>query len=395
MVKNSRGFTLVELIISMSILSTVFFIGHKVVNGTNTSIKNQQVIASGQSSINIINKYLTKDLENIPNDKNNGINKVVESEDDKSLRYYYSIKTNGVQESVDKSGNPIIIKVIKYEVEVNKEKNFYSVNRKTYSEESDSLHKNDINIIVNQQLKYQSEEIPFEITKNDAVYTVKTIYTEGDTKSIDNYKNKEYKFDVRSRIELVSVNDEDSEMSTRPPELEELPNTELKSYGSLGFWASNYEKPTTDGKNLYMWSDKKGSGQVDKFGDNRFNVTNTHSIYAFLNPGDSGNKSENEIDMSNMSESKYQSPKVEVSKIIVYLVDDAELSDFSIKIERNGNDKNLQEMNSDNEEWESISEKIRKKIYTIPNGNKVIGIEISGKLEITGNSGYVYIVYGN
>ena len=65
--RNNKGFTLLELLISIFILTTVIFLGYRVINKSTIDIKNQSNINKGQLTVNDMNKYLTKDLERARN----------------------------------------------------------------------------------------------------------------------------------------------------------------------------------------------------------------------------------------------------------------------------------------------------------------------------------------
>ena len=65
--RNNKGFTLLELIISIFILTTVIFVGYRVINKSTIDIKNQGNINKGQLTMNDMNEYLTKDLERASN----------------------------------------------------------------------------------------------------------------------------------------------------------------------------------------------------------------------------------------------------------------------------------------------------------------------------------------
>lgn len=58
--KNNKGFTLLELLIA---ITTVIFIGYKVIDKVTIDSKNQGNINRGRLTMNNINEYLTKDLE--------------------------------------------------------------------------------------------------------------------------------------------------------------------------------------------------------------------------------------------------------------------------------------------------------------------------------------------
>ena len=60
--RNNKGFTLLELMISIFILTIVIFIGYRVINKSTIDIKNQSNINQGQLTVNDMNEYLTKDL---------------------------------------------------------------------------------------------------------------------------------------------------------------------------------------------------------------------------------------------------------------------------------------------------------------------------------------------
>ena len=65
--RNNKGFTLLELLISIFILTTVIFLGYRVINKSTIDIKNQSNINKGQLTVNDMNEYLTKDLERARN----------------------------------------------------------------------------------------------------------------------------------------------------------------------------------------------------------------------------------------------------------------------------------------------------------------------------------------
>ena len=64
---NNKGFTLLELLVSIFILTTVIFLGYRVINKSTIDIKNQSNINKGQLTMNDMNEYLTKDLERASN----------------------------------------------------------------------------------------------------------------------------------------------------------------------------------------------------------------------------------------------------------------------------------------------------------------------------------------
>lgn len=158
---NNKGFTILEVIIAIAILSVVVFVGYRVINGSNKSINSQQVTTNGQLGVNNINKYLTKDLEN------SDINKFkkIEYENEEAPGYEYHIGS------------------IIYKVSKNTEKKTYNITRINNSEE--------IQLISNQPI---SSDTPLEITKDNtdkSIYHVKVDYKEK--------KSKIYEFSVTPR----------------------------------------------------------------------------------------------------------------------------------------------------------------------------------------------------
>ncbi|MGL5713107.1 MAG: PulJ/GspJ family protein [Paraclostridium sp.] len=159
--KSNKGFTILEVIIAMSILSVVVFVGYRVINGSNKSINSQQVTTNGQLGVNNVNKYLTKDLEN------SDIESFKELDDTNLTlsEYEYNIGS------------------IIYRVNKNTVKKTYTITRINSSEE--------IQLISNQPI---SSNAPLEITKDNtdkSIYHVKVDYKEK--------KSKIYEFSVTPR----------------------------------------------------------------------------------------------------------------------------------------------------------------------------------------------------
>ncbi|MDU7904806.1 MAG: type II secretion system protein, partial [Peptostreptococcaceae bacterium] len=62
MEKGSRGFTLIEVIIALAIISIVSFIGYQVINKTNALSKDQLLTSDMQNGVNNLKRYMTKEL---------------------------------------------------------------------------------------------------------------------------------------------------------------------------------------------------------------------------------------------------------------------------------------------------------------------------------------------
>lgn len=188
--KNSnKGFTLVEIIIAIAIFTVVITLGYNLVNDTNKSVAASKITIEGQSSANIVNKYLTKDLE-----KSDPNNFIMPTQDQiNSGTYRYIIKTNGFYE------NNHNLLYIKYTVNVGGNK--YSITRETYENQDDlnrNISKSSIDIIKNQPID-NSNNKPFEIMKSSQsdIYTVSMQYKDKN--------NKIYTFNVSSRHNEFAV----------------------------------------------------------------------------------------------------------------------------------------------------------------------------------------------
>lgn len=62
-IKYNKGFTLLEVLIAISILTIIIFIGYRIIDKSTIAVKNQGNINQGQLTMNDMNRYITKDLE--------------------------------------------------------------------------------------------------------------------------------------------------------------------------------------------------------------------------------------------------------------------------------------------------------------------------------------------
>ena len=94
---RNKGFTLIELIIAISIFSTILLLGYKVIDGTSISTKKQSEIFNEQQVTNLLNKYFTKDIEKaisiefINIDKSGNV--IIRNSADDEYSYGYLLKT--------------------------------------------------------------------------------------------------------------------------------------------------------------------------------------------------------------------------------------------------------------------------------------------------------------
>lgn len=198
---NRKGFTLVELMIAISILGIVFSIGYGIINSSNKYIKEQSDIFSGQMSVNTAFSFITKDLEQsksfegpldmsgrlLDESRNELQNLVNRTYTTKTEEYYYKIITN------DTVSTTIEYKVIIHKDE-QRNKYDYDVVRKKISgsnvEEVEILSKQPINFSDNGL--DVTIEIPYTIKQNLNNFHVELGYEH-------NGKQNRYKSSASSR----------------------------------------------------------------------------------------------------------------------------------------------------------------------------------------------------
>lgn len=209
MKKNNKGFTLIELIIAISILGIVTTIGYTTLNNTNNSISEQKIVTAGQLDINLVNKYLTKDLEQCKtfNGPINIYNKP------SNIKSAYKFELN---EGTNK---------IEYEV------NIFEENGKDYYKLSRISNQSNIDIISKQR---SNEVNPVKIKNelSDSVFDVEIEYIEDEGKN-----SKAYEFTVASIVSDIIIAQNVPQIDTS------------KNRGSIGF---QFYNPEIDGKNIQI-----------------------------------------------------------------------------------------------------------------------------------------------
>ncbi|MFI3210541.1 MAG: prepilin-type N-terminal cleavage/methylation domain-containing protein [Peptostreptococcaceae bacterium] len=152
MPKNNKGFTLLEVLVVISILTIILFIGNKMMIDVVTFRSDQRTKTEEMSNITLAKKYLTNDLK-----ASKSIEKVsdyiwkIKNSNDEDITYYISLNLNEKKYSLDRVQNG-----------------------------------NSIQIISEQ--KYYAEPL-FNITEKDSLYTVELFM-----------KENNYKFEVMKRI---------------------------------------------------------------------------------------------------------------------------------------------------------------------------------------------------
>lgn len=420
---NDKGFTFLELLVSIFIITTVIFIGYKIINKSTKSIKEQGNINRGQLTMNDINKYLTNDLEQAKS-----IKLLLDKDGDENTYDYELVadtKNEEIQGINDKNDvlEKGIIDVIKlYENNISKFNYKYIIRDNRESDSDDiytayeikirkenknvkytisTIDKNGVKIDFTKNKDIKGKNLPFKITGNNP-YKV----TVGYESKKDNF-NK-YEFEVVSRLnEIIAGN---VEKPINPPK-EDIPHPDdidKEKSLAIGFWAA--DKSKSQGQNgsykdsLYTWIDNDG-----KFGPQDLRNQEEFYIKGDNDNGNSGHSNAyigyNLDYQNNQAEVHNTSSKASnIDKIKIYVSPYATLKDIKIKfnhavfsgVKEVGKYDNLIASNgkyilqgNKNGTWYEV-------IFTKHNNNKANFI-IEGKLFIDKekvSSGYGMIVYG-
>lgn len=411
--RNNKGFTLLELLISIFLLTTVIFIGYKVLDKSTMDITNQGNINKGQLTMNDMNEYLTKDLEQASsialflNGENIADTMVVDNnreeynreekqdilkekatylrnELDKLLvgdKFTYSYRIR-FKEHENNENNPYRIS---YNVDITKDKNNYkySISRK---EEKDKVL---INFINDERLK--EKELPFTIEGNSP-YSVTLGYNGKNNKFV------KHEFTVTYRLNEIT-----NDNNTIPPEQEAPPSVEdikppeewedkpnqVMDYNVIGFWTADANKKTED--NLYTWVSTYGEILGEAYADQINGKNDKFNIEGFARPENKGqtasyigyNTIDKDKDWKGQVRDVYIGEK-NIVKISIYVSPHTKLEKF--KIQKLQGNANIQISETLNEGWHHCT------IAT----NSQVSFEFKGELSIDKskvNSGYAYVVY--
>lgn len=211
-IKNQKGFTLIELIIAIIIMSIVIGLGYNVVNKITVTSKSQSKVTDNQLNANLINKYVTKDLEGCKTFKGPAESSVAGE--------YEFIINEGSNE-------------IKYKVstELKGSKEVYNLTRYNNGTELD--------LITNQP---KISERPFfisETEENENLYLVQ----------LDNIKESsgKYEFEVSSRVmvsssESIEMPSTDPQKPITPVDPEVKPEDIFQELHKASFWVNSLSK---------------------------------------------------------------------------------------------------------------------------------------------------------
>lgn len=193
--KFNRGFTLIELIISMAILNIVIFFSYNMINNINTMFDTQLYTTNHQVSTNNLNKFLSRDIQYSVNvegpifstNKSDGSEYTLNNIDkNDEVNYEYKITTNQNKEVV-------------YIVSIKDGK--YSICRYDYN--GVSLEFVDNYKLIEDGNNLKAPLVIEQSLNNELLYYV-------NLQSMDK-KNNEYSFQVTSRYQSGSISgDSDS-----------------------------------------------------------------------------------------------------------------------------------------------------------------------------------------
>ena len=213
---NNKGFTLIEVIISMAIMTSIIFIGYQVINKTDSLRKDQMIVSNIQNGANNLKRYISKDLKES--------NSVYIKYGEKNIDLNQSEKVNNLYKTIQNEINEKNHTEYEYLININEKKIYYIVkvikveNKKLYSIYREE--KVNFSLIENQPLSHNI--IPLKITEKDGLYDVQLNYIKDNTKV--------FSFDVYNL--LVAYNDEDKHKPTNP----EVPDIGVSSQ-SKGYFA--------------------------------------------------------------------------------------------------------------------------------------------------------------
>ena len=202
---NKKGFTLIEVIIALAIMTTVIFLGYTVINKVQVVSKDQFQISDVQNGFNNLKRYISNELKLSEDAQLKYDDKVISVGDVNERNYGYitdkiefvSTDKNFTYDYVIKSDN----KTVYYNISIYKKgnKKLYSIDRVD--------GKVQMNLIINQPLS--DGLMPLKIVRKDNLYDVELNYIKQNTKI--------YSFDVYSRKSGFGESDNNNPVGPEEP----------------------------------------------------------------------------------------------------------------------------------------------------------------------------------
>lgn len=248
--KNNKGFTLIEVIIAISIMSIVIGLGYNVVNKVNSATQEQAKVSENQLNANLINTYLTKDLESC---------KTLDGPEESNIGQEYEFIIN-------EGNNEIIYKVL---ISQKENQEIYNLTR--------SNNGSEIDLVTNQP---KVSEKPFFISKKEG-------YTDLYIVELDSIKESlgKYKFEVASRL-FLSADENSSVIVPGKPEEE----FDSNNFHKAQFWVKNFDDSKVEMAVLHpaKLEGNKSELYLDPQNVNR-NIYNCYEINIKIEPENAGN----------------------------------------------------------------------------------------------------------
>lgn len=352
---DNKGFTLVEVIIAITILSAIIASGYKIIIGISIFINSQKNITSNMATANLVNKYLTKDIE-----KSKSISdiKIISN-----TSYKYTI----VQEDA----------TIEYIVENNNNKNKDTYNLTRKEDLSEIL-------IVENQQRY--DDFPFLInkTENNGVYEVIVNYKE-------DKKEKQYLLNASSRLTKYLEGDNDISDWEGRINIDDIPSIPPEVYldtSYVGFCKSN--KESNEIGKVGVWIDK-----------NYIEGVSTNDISEISATIITGNNGSSEYAYIEDVRAKGIKNKILTENIMIYVIKGTKLENFSI-YSKQGNTKievlDYNNKNIGNKDITLVGNDSEGVWYSCKSSREINIFEVNGRLSIDKtrvSSGFVLIVLGN
>lgn len=418
---NQKGITILEIIIAIAILTTILFSGYRILNKYSVSAQNQVNTNKRQLAMNIMNKYLTKDLE-----QSNRVRlllngqEIANTNDTDNSNSILKEKINDIKDEISKNNNAYY----DYEISVNKNNKEnqiiakYSIvinknnNRMEYTISREDKNKTKIDLIDNEILN--KDELPLAIIGNNP-YTVITGYNEK-----NNNFNK-YEFTITSRVNYIASLEEpdgDSDLGDIPENMpedipEDIPvnppfpdDIDKLTTTHIGFWISDKSKSESQNgtyeNSIYTWVGNNGKfGNQDNLSKEVFDISANNN-----KSGNSGKtKSSISHDRSNIIVENTINKANNINAIKIFVSPHTSVSDLNLKFDK-GTYSGIKDVETGTTLSNSSGSKFTLqggesgKWYEViykPSNNQQFSYEMLAKLHIDKSkvsSGYAMLIYG-
>lgn len=348
---NNKGFTLIELIIAISIMSIVIGLGYNVVNKINIATQEQDKITTNQLNANLINKYLTKDLE---------LCKTFEGPEESNIGQEYEFIIN-------KGNDEIIYKVSTWK----------KGNQETYNLTRNN-NNSEIHLITNQP---KVSEIPFFISKKQGYSDLYVVELDSSKESLGKYQ-----FEVASRF-FISSSQED--IVSGKPEEDFVEN----EFHKAEFWVNDSDDSKVQIGVFHSGrKDANGKKEYIDYKNVSENLNNRYKINMKISISNASNNDNifiNEGYKTAGETSKYQTQnlKLEQGKIIIEVDEDTE---FELEV----NDTFIVPNEVSDEKITLKSGKYEYDLKIDKNGDKVRELIVKGSIIKNTQSAKVKVYYG-